>query len=532
MPQPSNQPKIDDTQLDPPLSSLLYWTWKNSTSWIKDWAIRNKLKFLTLGTVSLILAVLLRSYLHPLAISIRINAFPITLSLSLLGLCYWLFGYGKSMAASFLLILNIILTVTFIAFEGKPHEYLSHYWHFNELELVEAEKLPLTSYERIQPLNSIRVLASEAMTEVQEVSEPDFVKVDDGYAWTMGIEPSYTISKLFGNVDEIIKVSANAPSPNFSRENRSPVSFNTGESLLLSRNAYAAAIKRFNPWTFFNYEPGSVKYIKNDHGEWIQLVTLIKWKGFIFPRPVFGGVLIVKQSSGLTSSLKTIFTGAGEFISAKNVADHDFLVGQNIVPQKVSRFTASSFRFQQGFMAPMPGYHIGDIRIPDLPGDHNDQPFTAFFKIDDQGKLYHYFALEPFQADKQGLNTSVFIPADGIGPIFVYYHNLRDEALTGVSAIVPKIMESRKNYDWTRNSAAEQRPYIREIGGKTRFFWLTTIVTFKGDREGSNSYIAGSAPDVTLTDAQYKSVVWVNAYHPESWEDQLQEELSSVWQLD
>ena len=49
------------------------------------------------------------------------------------------------------------------------------------------------------------------------------------------------------------------------------------------------------------------------------------------------------------------------------------------------------------------------------------------------------------------------------GPTLVYRHYDKEQALTGVSAIVSKVMESRKNYDWSRNSAAEQRPFIREI---------------------------------------------------------------------
>jgi len=46
----------------------------------------------------------------------------------------------------------------------------------------------------------------------------------------------------------------------------------------------------------------------------------------------------------------------------------------------------------------------------------------------------------------------MFVPADGIGPVMVYRHYLRNEALTGVSAVAPKVMESRKQYDWNSRS--------------------------------------------------------------------------------
>ncbi len=73
----------------------------------------------------------------------------------------------------------------------------------------------------------------------------------------------------------------------------------------------------------------------------------------------------------------------------------------------------------------------------------------------------------------------------------------------------------------------EQRPWIREIGGKRRFFWLTTIVT---KEEGDNqNFIAGSIPDLVLTDAEYNIPVWVDPLRPESWESQVAETYGTVW---
>lgn len=140
--------------------------------------------------------------------------------------------------------------------------------------------------------------------------------------------------------------------------------------------------------------------------------------------------------------------------------------------------------------------------------------------------LYQYFALEPFHEEKQGLNTSLFIPADGTPIVYTYSHHKRNEALTGVSAIAAKVMESRKNYDWSRNRPVEHRPYIKEIAGKTRFFWNTTVVTLKDEK---SRFIAGSTPDVVLTDAAHKATVWVNALAPKQWPIQAEKELGALW---
>ena len=522
--------------LDTPLSNQFYWLFRNMGKGLASWASRNKLKFVIGGITFLVLAFVYRSYLQGAVLAVRINIFPIFVGVLCLAGTSWLWRKEKRWLGGILFVIALGGFVGFIASKGKPREYLGLYWHYNTIDRIEIDELPVTEHERIQPLNSIRVLAGEAMAEVEHVAEPDFIRDGDGYYWTMAVEPSYTVSRLTGKVTEVMRVSASAPSPNFSKSNRSQVSFLTGEALMMSRNAMTAARKRFGLIKFLNYEPANIRYLRGSEGEWLQVISLIRWKGIIFPRPVFGGVLVIEQTEGGVVDWATnMLVGSGDWIAPDEIGEHDFLEGQNIVPNRVSRFSAQSFRFQEGFTAPMPGYHVGDIRIPDLPGDYNDQPFTAYFEFGGKGKLYHYFALEPYQDDKQGLNTSVFVPADGIGDLKVYKHHEKGDAMSGVSAIVPKIMESRKNYDWERNSAAEQRPFIRDIAGKRRFFWLTTVVTYKnegGAEADSSSYIAGSAPDVTLTDALYKTVIWVDAKKPETWEDQLVDELKGVWGAD
>ncbi len=332
----------------------------------------------------------------------------------------------------------------------------------------------------------------------------------------------------------MLSIRGTAASPSFTRENRVSVHFDVGENLLFSRNSRIATVRSFGLLRYLTYEPADVTYLIDDGGEWVQVVSLIRWRGFLFPRPEFGGVQLIRQSdAGLGSSLRRVLLGCGEWIRPSEIDRHRFLTGQNILPVAVSRFIANSFRFQNGFFAPFPGYHRGDIRIPDLPQDVNNQPFTGYFafgRADSHDKLYHYFALEPFDPDKQGLNTSLFVPADGIGRTYVYRHHRVDGSLTGVSAIAAKVMESRKNYDWTRSRPVEHRPYIRRIDGKTRFFWLTTVVTFKegaGDR-----FIAGSVPEVVLTDAAFNSSVWVDPLTPDSWTRQLDSKLRTLWDND
>jgi hypothetical protein len=513
-----------------PERSRLYWFCYHTLTGL--WStIKSRPKATVTSVVVLcICCFLLRAVLHPIALGFRKN-----LSLILFGVIFlwllqklWNTSGWKGRGVSFVLAASAFVIILFAGRE--PYHYVQLYLKFQSLEISDLETLPLSGYERIQPLNSVYSLAHEIMTETESPQVPDFVRVGDDYNWTLAIEPAYPISRMFGHVTEILSVSGTAPSPSFGKEHRKTVSFPVGEDLLFSRNSHVSTIKSLNPYRYFNVEPADVKYIQKQDGSWVQVISLIRWKGFFFPQPVFGGVHIVEQSEeSFVKSLTRSVVGVGKWIPVEKIKDHSYLVGQNLVPYSVSRHAANSFRFQSGFFSPFPGYHVGDVRIPDLAEDVNDQPFTAYFSITEKtpGKLYHYFALEPFDPDKQGLNTSLFLPADHIGPAHVYRHHERSGALTGVSAIASKVMESKKIYDWTRNRPVEHRPFIRLIDGKRRFFWLTTVVTYK--EKSKERFIAGSVPEVVLTDAEYNTPVWVNPLKPDTWVSSLEETLHDVW---
>ncbi len=515
----------------------LYWIIRNSLLRSKSSWQRHRGRFLLILAGIALALLIARAWVQPCVLALRIYSFEMVISI--IGLA--VFSRFKSRLRwrgwSVLVGLIGLGVANYWYFHWSPHQYLTLYLRYRTLQIRELDELPTTDHERIQPLHAIRVMAKEAMTEVEQTSDPYYVLVDGQYRWTMSIEPSFLIPRLFGNVGQVLSVSATSLSPSFSFENRSTVSFPVGEKLLLGKNAHVSTIRSFGLRRFLSYSPADVKYVKDDQGNWVELVALVRWRGLFFPQPEFGGVQVIRQSSGgLLHWLQLLLFGEGEWIPPEAIVEHKYLRGQHLVPYEVSRYAAQSFRFQEGFLSPLPGYHQGDVRIPDLPGDANDQPFTTFFRFrnhEGEEKLYHYFALEPFEEVRQGLNTSVFYPADGVGPTLTYSHSKHNEALVGVSTIAAKVMESRKLYDWTRNRPAENRPYIKWIDGKLRFMWLTTVVTYKtGVTEGSD-YIAGTTPEIALTDALYRQVVWMDPHHSiKLWADDLKRELASIWKGD
>ncbi|MBX4205351.1 MAG: hypothetical protein KW788_04185 [Candidatus Doudnabacteria bacterium] len=476
----------------------------------------------------------LRAFYHPYVMIVRQKSF--LLALALLLVVTWFEARGRRTLMKFIrYVLCLAGLVALYFWGGGVHDYLSQYYRYKTLNIVELDKLPITGHERLQPLNSIYSLAHEKVaTEMESPQRPDFVAIGNEYKWTVAIEPSHLITR-FGKVKELVSVNDSAP--DFT--NREKVNFEVGENMLLGKSSHAATVKTFGLWRFLNYEPGEVKYIKDDSGQWVQVVSLIRWSGLLFPRPEFGGVQLIRQQEATwLGDLRLMLFGTGQWIRPEEISQYKFLVGQNNLPYNVSRYIARSFRFQNGFFGPMPGNQQGDVRIPDLPADVNEQPFTTYFEqiANRPGTLYHYFALEPSDPRKQGLSISLFIPADGIGSeVYAYRHNLHGEALTGVSAIASKVKDSQLMIDWRTHGPVEHRPFIRDIDGKRRFFWLTSVVTFKEETAKPKTkepttqpswFIAGSAGNnIVITDAATNIPVWVTG-GPNEWTDEIKTNLA------
>lgn len=496
-----------------------YWLLRHSRERGGAFLARHRRICLAAGGAAVLLLFLFRALLQPLVIGLRVRAFPLLLIavfLTVLG-GQLTKGSGKRRFLAGALGAAVIL---FGATWGREaYNFLALYFRHYTLEVRGLDQLPFSDYERVQPRNAIYSLAHEVMTENEAPTYPDLVRVGSEYRWTLAVEPAYFINRFWGGIKELMSVAAADPSPNFSRTSQIPVDFQTGENMFLSHNSKLSTIRAFDPWRYLNYEPNDVVFFTDDSGEWVEVVSLVRWSGFFFPRPEFGGVQIIRQhQGGLLNTVKRILVGSGQWISPAEIGNYAFLKGQNILATDVSRYMAESFRFQEGFLAPFPGYHQGDVRIPDSADGTLEQPFTGYFVLPGQtaGTLYHYFALEPRSRDKQGLNTSILIPADGAAGVYVYQHYQRGGSLTGVSAVSAKVMESRKIYDWTHNRPAEHRPFIKLINGESRFFWLTTVVTDKDDA-ADKRFIAGTTPDVVLTDARLNRSVWVNALAPQTW---------------
>ncbi len=487
--------------------------------------------------VLLIALFVLRDGYQPFLLFIRKYIFLLLLTVAVLFLGIRKFrktsGAGKRLfTLSGVIIFFGILYV--VGWHFKMYDYLKTYNVFNNLNKLEINELPLTQNERIQPLMNIFSMANESVGETKDVSLPHLVRIDSVNKWTMAIQPTekYAWQGMTDNTEEVFAVSSTTPFPRFSSENRIPVTFSIGESLKFSRNTYNAVVQRFNLFQLFTMEPSDTYYMKNDKGAWVEVVSLIKWKGFFFPYPTFGGVMVIENGAhDFNDYIERILIGKGTYVSPEKMKDYPYLTRQNTLSEKVSRLQAESLKFLGGFSDPLPWNMKTAIKIPDLKDDRNQQPFVTDFNFSDTktgayNGLYHWFGLEPVGEERTSLSHSVFIPADGSDKLYFYDHASKKEGYAGVSAMPLKVIESRKEFDWSVNKPVEFRPYIKNIAGRKRLFFLGTISAI---RKESSNFDGSATPDLALVDSEYRDVVWIDAKHPSKWDVNVFEQLGEAW---
>jgi len=501
---------------------------------------KQKIILIVLGIVLLLVLFVTRDDYQPVLLFFRKYIFLI-----LLGTLFTLFMISRfrktaSTGKRILYFLGIALYFGAGWYFGTHlglYHFMKSYNIFTDLNKTEIHELPLTQNERIQPLNNILTMAYESVGETQEVTIPHLVRIDSSNQWTMAVQPSkdYTWQRMSDNTEELFAVESTSPFPRFSGTNRIPVVFEIGESLAFSRNTYNAAVQRLNVFQLFTMEPSDVFYMKNDTGKWVQVISLIKYKGFFFPYPTYGGVIVVEQGEhDIKDYFERILIGKGTYIPPSEIKNYPYLNRQNILAEKVSRLQAESLQFLGGFTDPLPWNKQTAVKIPNLKDDENQQPFVTDFdwstmKEDTYSGLYHWFGLEPIGEERTSLSFSVFIPADGTDKLYYYNHAAKKEGLAGVSAMPLKVIESRKEYDWNVNKPVEFRPFVKKIAGKKRLFVFSTIAAKKDD---SKKFDGSATPDLALIDCEYRDVVWLDAKHPSKWEMTILDQLGETWKTE
>ncbi|KJD32958.1 hypothetical protein PK35_08255 [Tamlana nanhaiensis] len=504
------------------------------------WKKGTKQKVITIIIALILLIVLfvLRDDYQPALLFVRKYIFVILLSVIVLFLGLRKFRNSASTGSRLgILALSIVFfgLLYVVGWHFKMYDYMKTYNVFNHLNKVEIHELPLTQNERIQPLRNVFSMANESVGETKDVSLPHLVRIGDENKWTMAIQPTekYMWQGMTDNTEEVFAVSSTTPFPRFSNENRISVTFSIGESLKFSRNTYNAVVQRFNIFQLFTMEPSDTYYMKNDAGKWVEVVSLIKWKGFLFPYPTFGGVMVIDSGEhDVNDYIERILIGKGTYVSPEEMKNHEYLTRQNTLAESVSRLQAESLKFLGGFSDPLPWNMETAVKIPEMPKDQNQQPYVTDFDFTETetgaySGLYHWFGLEPVGEERTSLSFSVFVPADGTDKLYYYNHAAKKQGYAGVSAMPLKVQESRKEYDWSANTPVEFRPYIKNIAGKKRMFFMGTVSSISDTN--SKQFDGSATPDLVLIDSEYRDVIWIDVKHPSQWDRTVYDQLNEAW---
>ena len=510
----------------------VYWLFANMFAPVGRMFAAHRLAAIVFLAVFVLAMLFFREMLQPTAVLLRLYAIPV--AVATLFLCaVWL--ASKRMR----LLVQIVVWVIALSFLGGAiagYEYYALWVRYNSLNVVYLAKgeMPETDHERLLPLSAVHSTVKANTGDSKTPTEPVFVRKKEGarevFHWSMAVEPNYWWRQIFGSITEVWSIPGNDPALRLSEEKKRKVHFVVGQGLWLASNSHTAAVRTFDPIRFFNYEAtNDERFLEDDTGEVVQVVSLLRWRGYFAPYPEFGGVLVIRQvpeDAPLMDVVgrwaKRVLLGDGDWVSPEDIVRFPYLRGQNIMPYKASEYIAESFRFMGGILAPMPQYHEGDVRVPNPEDDTNKQPYATYFKAvgDLPGMIHHYFSLEPYLKGRHGQVASLLIPGDGTNRVFVYPHQKYGENLNGVSNISGQIRASRRDYKFgTENKPSEHRPYVKVINGEKRFYWLTTIVTT--DTEGK---IVIGKTELTITDPASTSgedVFWVNPRDPLGWEKTL-----------
>ncbi|MDQ3100573.1 MAG: hypothetical protein M3R08_04235, partial [Bacteroidota bacterium] len=320
----------------------LYWlvhnVRKGAARRLGSWIKRKPIVAIIVFLVALYALFVMRSVYQPVVLGIRKYFFWIIMALLVVWIVRKVFRRSIAWKKVMGSLVSLLLLIAVALFLPRVVHYVSQYVYYNELNKVELAHLPETGHERIQPISSIHTLTDqEALSETEDATVPRFVRNSEGdFVYTTAIGPSqaYKVQQFTKDMYQVIHIPGQLPSPNFSRAYRDTVDFEIGEFLLLSKNTHTAVVKRFDPWQFCTMEPSDPIYLQNDSAEWVQVVGLTKWVGFIFPRPVFGGVMVIEQRKPSDNYFKRVFFGKGTFIPADKIADHPYLQGQDVMPRE------------------------------------------------------------------------------------------------------------------------------------------------------------------------------------------------------
>lgn len=478
---------------------------------LKNWLISKKYLFITLFVLVISSLYLTRAFYYHKIDFIR-QYLPNTLSFailfSLIILFLILIKKKKFVIVNYiLLIVTSILLIFNFFFNKEIFDYLNSRSALNNLVIKELEYLPKTSKERIYPLETIVKIARDKINSSSytvEHFEIVYNKENDDLYFNGEKSPIGNINKLT-NVTGLVSINATKDQIDMKELE---IEFNYGRKLKWFNSLDYILPKMLSLPDFFDKTiDNNVRLIQTKDG-WVQVVGVTNWEGIFTVYPQFAGVFVIRQKSPdynhVTFLNTDLFVPIDNpeivFLTPEEIAKTDYLKGQNLVPEEITKFYANIWSYKNGLW----NLFVGKKDLT-KPIETMNVVYFEDVKTKEETKkgIFQFYPLEPL-GENSSLSDILLFDTSGIAKEIVVYNynsNKNKVNILGPSRIMKTIKDSDKHIDWGNFTIVETRPFIKDINGERKFFYFNTVIAKE---------LSSSKPTIAVADPNNLDVFWFN----------------------
>lgn len=314
----------------------------------------------------------------------------------------------------------------------------------SQTDYATRQTLPEISPLRLIPKPVAQRFASDSFQNPQEhLGDSQIVLVDNKLTRVFPRLPDGTILYLSRKLNGFVTVEIDTLDKKVKIDDQK---FVYSEGIGIFDNIYFQLLKH-RYFVTYSSEP---IYLKNDSGKWVTVVPYIKYRGFPFRVPYWGGIAVVESDGKITD------------LSPEQALETSYLKGNRIYPKELSQIYASSYAYKGGLI----NYwflHKNQTEIVNLPSDE-----TVIHQATKEG-LKQIIVAEPYGRSYGIYKILIYDATSGKREIIEYDQNSQ---LTGPISAADYIKKAFPTYDWTYFQLSEPRP----ITINNNLYWLLSVI--------------------------------------------------------
>ncbi len=208
---------------------------------------------------------------------------------------------------------------------------------------------------------------------------------------------------------------------------------------------YRLPLKRF----FVDYSNEPI-YLPDDQGGWVTVVPYVRYRGFPFTVPEWGGVMLIHQD------------GSMEDLTPEQAAARPYLAGNRLYPKELTHWYAASYAYRGGLLNKW-FLHRNETEVVSLEGEESilhvatTEGFKQLVVAEPYGRSYGIYRIFVFDATTGKREVLEFD---------------QSSQLTGPVAAADYIRKEFPTYDWSLFRLSEPRPVLRNGS----LSWLFSVV--------------------------------------------------------